>query len=100
MPAMAFMSAQKVENEAPARLLLFCSPLLLLPVPLLPPPMMPADIDTVEEVFFNTRLEASSEGCMWPLTANRFEVDAPAEGVLAADEAFAVRLILVKSRSS
>lgn len=30
MPAIAFMRAQNVGNDAPARLLLFCSPLLLL----------------------------------------------------------------------
>jgi len=59
---MALMSAQKVEKDAPARLLLFCSPLLLLPA--LPVP--DAGPWEVAVVFFNTRLVLSREG--WTCT--------------------------------
>lgn len=56
MPAIALMRAQKVGKDAPARLLLFCSPLLLLP---------PCDVEAAllpaAEVLRSTRLLFSKD---------------------------------------
>lgn len=65
---MALVRAQKVENDAPARLLLFCSPLLLLPA--LPVPE--AGPWAVAVVFFSTRLVLRRDG--WTCT---FEAKSP-----------------------
>lgn len=62
IPAIALIRAQKVENDAPARLLLFCSPLLLLPA------LLGAG-EVVAVVFFSTRLVLSRDGCTCTLAA-------------------------------
>lgn len=86
---MALMSAQKVEKEAPARLLLFCSPLLLLPA--LPvPELWPWEVAVV---FFSTRLVLKREGCTCTFAASTPDGTGEVEALVD-------RLIFVRSRSS